>query len=227
MTNSIHPTVIIEGDVTIGDHNEILPYSVLVGPLRIGDNNWIGPHVSIGTPGQDTRAPRYDSSSALIEIGDGNIIREYTAIQKPCYGSITRLGHRCFLMQGVHVPHDAVIEDGVVISPLVAMGGLVHLMEGANLGISCSVHQRSIIGAYAIVAMGAPVLKNVRPFSRYIPGKPISVNNYALQKFGFLEEEDEITAYVLSSVSPQSSRIRAIVGKFDALHAASLRGLHE
>ena len=224
--NEIDSTVVIRGDVEMGQGNEILPYSVLIGPLTIGDNNFIGPHVTIGTPGQDTRNPRYDSSDCRIEIGDGNIIREYTAIQKACYRDVTRIGNKCFLMQGVHVPHDAVIDDDVVITPMVVLGGISRIMQGANLGLSCSVHQYSVIGAYSMTAMGSAVTKNVRPFSIYVPGKPPRVNRYAIEKFGLDQHADEIIAYVTQDIAPTSYEIIKIVGEFDAAHVASKRQLY-
>lgn len=224
--NKIDPTVVIQGDVEMGSGNEILPYSVLIGPLRLGDNNYIGPHVTIGTPGQDTRNPRYDSSQCRIEIGSNNIIREYTGIQKPCYRDITRIGDNCFFMQSVHVSHDSIIEDDVVITPMVVLGGIARIMQGANLGISCSIHQYSVIGAYSIVGMGGAVTKNVKPFSRYIPGQPVSVNTYAIKKFGFEAEFDEIHAYVLDSKAPVSERVAAIVEQFERAHAESKRGMY-
>ena len=224
--NKIDPTVVIRGDVEIGTGNEILPYSVLIGPLTIEDNNYIGPHVTIGTPGQDTNKPRYDSSECRIQIGSGNIIREYTAIQKPCYRDITRIGNNCFLMQSVHVPHDAIIDDDVVITPMVVMGGITHIMTGANLGISSSIHQYSVIGAYSLVGMGSAVTKNVRPFSIYVPGKPVRLNRYAIKKFGFESYCDEIKAYVAEGIWPTSSSVLAIVSQFDTAHIASKRDMY-
>lgn len=225
-TNKIDPTVVIRGDVDMGVGNEILPYTVLIGPLNIGDDNYIGPHVTIGTPGQDTRNPRYDSSECRIEIGSGNIIREYTAIQKPCYRDITRIGNNCYLMQSVHIPHDAIIDDDVVITPMVVMGGITHIMTGANLGLSCSIHQYSVIGAYSMVAMGTATTKNVRPFSVYVPGKPPRVNRYAIKKYGFDDHSDEIKNYVMSGARPNSSTVSEIVDRFDSAHLASKRELY-
>lgn len=226
MSNIIHPTAIIEGDVQLGDNNEIGPYSVLYGPLKIGDGNWIGPHVTIGTPGQDTRNPRYDSSNCRIEIGDGNIIREFTAIQKPCYRDVTRIGNRVFLMQSVHVPHDAILEDDVVITPMVVMGGIVRILKGANLAVGSSVHQYSVVGQYSIVAMGAAVTKNVKPFAKYVPGRPVSVNDYAVKKYGFLDVRDQIEAYLLHGKLPTDERLIGIVSEFEALSAESGRDLY-
>ncbi len=226
MSNVIHPTVIIEGDVSIGSGNEIGPYSVIYGPLTIGDGNWLGPHVTIGTPGQDTRNPRYDSSRSRIEIGNDNIIREYTAIQKPCYRDVTRIGNHVFIMQSVHVPHDAIIHDNVVITPMVVMGGIVSILQGATLAVGCSVHQYSVVGHYSIVAMGSALSRNVRPFVKYVPRKAVSVNDYAVKKYGFADVHDQITAYLMEGVRPTDSRLVKIVDEFEVLSKASGRDVY-
>lgn len=221
--NRIHPTVIIEGDVRLGSGNVLLPYTILQGPLEIGDDNVIGPYTVIGSPGQDTRNPRYDSASKPIIIGSGNIIREHVAVQKPCYEDVTAIGNNAHLMHGAHVPHDARIEDCAVLTPGVAMGGLVRVLAGANLGLGCTIHQRSVIGQYALVAMGAAVTKNLRPFCRYIPDKPIEVNEYAIAKFGFAAHADEIRRYVCEGIAPVSPALMAIVAHYERLHLASER----
>ena len=226
MSNVIHPTAIIQGEVEIGSGNEIGPYSVIYGPLKIGDGNWIGPHVAIGTPGQDTRNPRYDCSQSRIEIGNDNIIREFTAIQKPCYRDITRIGNGVFIMQSVHVPHDAIIHDKVVITPMVVMGGIVNILQGANLAVGCSVHQYSVVGHYSIVAMGAALAKNVRPFVKYVPRTAVSVNDYAVKKYGFETVRDQIVAYLMEGVKPTDSRLVKIVDEFELLSAESGRDVY-
>ena len=221
--NNIHPTAIIDERVKLGKNNVIHPYTVIYGPTEIGDNNIIGPHVVIGTPGEDTKNPRHDSTNCPIFIGNNNIIREFTVIQKPCYEKETRLKDDIFLMHGVHIPHDAFLDDKVVITPLCVVGGIVKLLEGANLGMGCTIHQYSVIGQYSIVATGSAVLKNVKPFSRYIPGKPISVNSYAIKKYGYEEYTDEITNYVLKNEKPKSDKIGAIIEKYDRFHIDSKR----
>lgn len=213
--NEIHKTVIIEGDVKIGTNNKILPNSIIYGPTEIGDDNIIGPNVVIGTPGQDTRNRYYDSSNCKIKIGNRNIIREFTAIQKPCYEDLTLIGNDVYLMQSVHVPHDAHIYDKSVITPMCVLAGLVKILDGANLAIGCSVNQYTTIGQYSIAAAGSVVMKNIKPFSRYIPNKPISVNIYAIKKYGFEEYTEEIENYVLNGVNPTSPKIVEIINKFN------------
>lgn len=221
--NQIHPTVIISGDVKLGARNDILPYTSLIGPLEIGDDNIIGPNVVIGSPGQDTRNPRYDSSNCRIKIGNRNIIREFTAIQKPCYRDLTEVGSDIYLMQSVHIPHDAILEDNVVITPMVVLAGITRILKGANLGMGSTVNQYCVVGQYSIVATGAAAMKNVRPFSRYIPNKPISVNDYAIKKFGFTEFTDEIYRYVLEGQKPTQSSVVEIIEHYEAYARESNR----
>ena len=224
--NNIHPTAIIGPKVLLGDNNTIYPNTVIYGPTRIGDDNIIGPNVVIGMPGQDTRNPRYDSSNCQIIIGNRNIIREFTAIQKPCYESLTILGNDIFLMQGVHIPHDAQISDKVVITPMCALAGITKILEGANLAMGCTITQHSVIGHYSIVAMGAAVMKNVKPFSRFVTNREISVNEYAIKKFGFQKYFDEIRDYVMNDIPPKSDIILNMVNEFNDKHAKSGRPLY-
>jgi len=224
--NDIHKSVIIEGDVTIGIKNKILPNTILIGPLRIGNNNIIGPNVIIGSPGADTRNPRYDSSNRLITIGDNNIIREFTAIQKPAYEDLTSVGNNVYLMQSVNISHDALISDNVTISAMVAFAGKTRILDGATISMGATIHQRGVIGQYSIVGMGASVLKNVKPFSRYVPGKPISVNKYTIQKYRFDDNADEISNYVLNDVVPQTEKLKKIIREFEDLHKKSGRDIY-
>ena len=224
--NDIHPTAIIDSSVILGKGNKILPYTIIYGPTEIGDDNIIGPNVVIGTPGQDTRNPRYDSSKAFIKIGDRNIIREFTSIQKPCYENITEIGNDVYIMASIHIPHDAQIKNKVVITPMCSLAGLTRILEGANLGMGSTISQYCIIGHYSIVAMGSAVMKNVKPFSRYIPGKPNSINKYAISKYSFENLYDEIAAYVLDNIMPTTLKLKQIVDEFEREHLASKKELY-
>lgn len=214
--NEIHPTVIITGEVKLGTGNKILPNTIIIGPTEIGDNNIIGPNVVIGSPGQDTRNPRYDSTNSFIKIGNNNIIREFTAIQKPCYRDITELGNDIFLMQSVHIPHDAYLEDKVVITPMCVLAGITKILKGANIGMGSTINQYCVIGQYSIVGTGSAVMKNVRPFSKYVAGKEASVNTYAINKFGLTDYTDEIHKYVLENIKPKNDKIVEIVEHYNS-----------
>lgn len=224
--NDIHPTAIIGSDVILGNGNKILPFTIITGPTVIGDDNIIGPHVVIGSPGGDTKIPRYDSSNCFIKIGNRNIIREFSAVQKPRYEDITLIGDDVHIMQGTSISHDVHLNDKVVIGPNCGIAGLVRIMEGASVSMGVTVHQRSVIGHYSIAAMGSPILKNIKPFSRYIPNQSTSVNSYLVKKYGFDEFSEEINNYVFYDVMPDSGLIASLISEFDKLHHHSKRGIY-
>lgn len=221
--NEIHPSVIIQGDVQMGSGNRILPMTLLIGPLIIGDDNLIGPQVVMGMPGEDSRNPWYEAPDRRVVIGSRNIFREHSSVTKSSQRPQTWIGNDVFVMHGVHIPHDAILEDRVVVAPNANVGGYVHMMEGANLAMGSSVHQRGIVGAYSLCSMNSPVLQNLKPFSRYIPSKPLSVNVYALEKFGLEAYIDEVSAYVLDGKRPKSDAILSIVERYETLHRESGR----
>jgi len=167
--NRIHPTAIIGDDVVLGVGNAIGPYSVIMGPCTIGDDNWIGPHVCIGAP-PEMRGAHHpagwagDAGTGLVEIGNRNVIREFTSIQGSTTGT-TRLGDDCYLMDKVHIPHDCTVEDRVTISCSVMMGGHTHLGAGSNIGLSSVIHQRIAIGRGAMIGMGSVITKHIPPFA--------------------------------------------------------------
>jgi len=166
--NQIHPTAIIDPSVRLGSGNKIGPFAVILGDTTIGDDNWIGPHVAIGTPAQMRNGPHPISwadelSVAAIEIGNGNVIREFATVHAGTTNT-TRIANDCYFMTQAHVPHDAQIESGVTLSNSAQLGGHTIVQKGANIGLGAVVHQRSLIGSYAMVGMGSVVTKAILPF---------------------------------------------------------------
>ncbi len=214
--NKIHPTAIIGENVKIGRNNVIGPYSIIDGKTYIGDNNIIGPHIDIGMPGQDTRNPRNDHSECVIKIGNNNNIREFSTIHKPCYEDITFIGNDVYIMNGVVISHDVHINDNVVVCASTSTGGLTKMLKGSYIGLGGTTNQYTVLGQYSIVATNCACMKNVRPFSRYIPNKPISVNTYAIKKYGFENYTDEITAYVMENKPVTSPILVDIIDGFNS-----------
>jgi UDP-N-acetylglucosamine acyltransferase len=193
-TNRIHPTAIIGQDVRIGVGNLIGPYTVILGACTIGDDNWIGPNVCIGTPPEmrGTHHPAGwmgEAGSGPVEIGNRNVVREFTSIQGPTTGT-TRLGDDCYLMDKVHIPHDCIVEDGVTISCSVMMGGHTHLGAGCNIGLSTVIHQRIAVGRGSMVGMGSVVTRHIPPYALAYgsPARVRGANLVGLSRSGFDEQ---------------------------------------
>lgn len=213
--NKIHPTVIIGKEVEMGRGNTILPYTIIEGKVQIGNNNVIGPNVVIGCPATDTRHVDLKFEDSRVIIGNNSVIREFSVVEQPCYEEYTIIEDEVFIMQGVHVSHDVHVNRKCVITNTSVIAGIVKILEGANIAMACTLNQFVTIGQYSIVATNVACMKNVRPFSRYIPGRPVSVNEYAIEKFGFTAYCEEIRDYVLNGVIPHSRVVSDIIDEFD------------
>lgn len=167
--NRIHSTAIIGPDVQIGEGNVIGPNAVVTGKVIIGDGNWIGPCAIFGTPPQmrgylHLASWDGDECDSGIEIGNGNVIREFVTIHSGTT-QVTRIANGCYFMTQAHVPHDAQIENDVTLSNSVQIGGHTVIQSGANIGLGTVVHQRTVIGTKAMVGMASVVTKDVLPYS--------------------------------------------------------------
>ncbi len=189
LTNLIHSTAIIGPNVSLGYNNYIGPNSVILGNTEIGDENWVGPNVVIGTPpehrGINTHRFLIDQPVGKVKIGNMNVIRENSVIQMPT-GETTAIGNECYLMDGVHLGHDVVIQNNVTVAPKVTFAGHVFVQNGATIGIGVAVHQFRVIGALSMVGMNSSVTMHVKPFSTYAgsPARYIKPNSIGLAKSG-------------------------------------------
>ena len=112
--------------------------------LSIGKNNIIGPFVVIGNVPQH---PRLKCNGKII-IGNNNFFNEYTNVHLPTkIRKKTIIGNNNYFMESVTIDHDCVIEDDVILSSKVVLGGNVYIMRGSQLGINASVHQNQVIGS--------------------------------------------------------------------------------
>lgn len=192
MSNSIHPTAILDGDIRLGNGNVIGPYVVMQGDMAIGNNNVFGPGVSIEnrvTIGNDNHFYAHAAIGAVGEMGAkgdrlaeeggvfiGNSVtcREHVCVHFPVYTRETRIHDNAYLMNKSYVAHDAVIGQGSVLSAGVLLGGRVILEEGVTIGMGASVHQRCQIGAYAMIGMQTPVTRDILPFAK-VAGNPARI----------------------------------------------------
>lgn len=222
--NQIHPTAVIEGDVQLGTGNVIGPFCFLEGPLRIGDDNHFTAHTVVGTRGDEIWQRRYDTTGKRVEIGSRCTFREHVTVHKPCYGEVTRIGDDVYVMPGGYVAHDTRLDRGAILCQNTAIGGVSRVLENGYLAMGAVLHQLAVIGQYAIVGAAGAAVKSVRPFSRFVPGQPATLNAYAIERYGFGELREEIEAYVLEGAAPTSPRFAAMVAEYEALRDEGGRG---
>ena len=205
--NKIHDTAVIGPGVELGEDNVVGPYAVLTGPCRIGDRNWIGAHAVLGAApevrGHDHGLPwGGDAVSLGVQIGDDNVLREFTTLHGGT-GQVTRVGSRCFVMNKVHVGHDSVIDDDVTLAANATLAGHVAVGPGANVGLSCAVHQHRVVGPGAMVGMGAIVTRDVPPFATAVgaPARVRGVNEVGMRRRG---HDDAVIAALAAHYAPDA-----------------------
>ena len=184
----IGPFSIIGPDVEIGAGSIIGPYVQIKGKVKIGKNNHIFHGCCIGESGQDLT---FNNPEARIEIGDGNVLREYVTMHQPAkVGNVTKMGNKNYLMCHVHLGHDVQMGNNNVLTPSVAVGGHVVLEDNVYLGGLSAIHQHVRIGKFAIVGGVTAVLKDVPPYAMYADeGAGISgLNMVGLKRAGFSSE---------------------------------------
>src|SRR5690606_697663 len=136
---------------------------VIKGPTRIGRGNRIYQFASIGEDPQDKK---YAGEATRLEIGDGNLFREYVTVHRGTAqgGGITRIGDDNWIMIGCHVAHDCIVGSHTIFSNNAALAGHVTVEDHAILGGYTLVHQFCAIGAHCFTAMGSVISKDVPPY---------------------------------------------------------------
>jgi UDP-N-acetylglucosamine acyltransferase len=158
----IEPFVTIYKDVVIGEGTWIGSNVTIMDGARIGKNCRIFPGAVVSAPPQDLK---YKGEASTVTIGDNTIIRECvtlnrgTALDK----NTTTIGSNCLLMAYVHIAHDCVIGNNVIIANSVQLAGHIEVQDYAFIGGASAVHQFVSIGAHSIISGGSLVRKDVPP----------------------------------------------------------------
>jgi UDP-N-acetylglucosamine acyltransferase len=157
--NTIHPTAIIGDNVVLGD------------------NNYIGPHCIIGYPAEYKKY--WNGPVGSVIIGNNNVITGLVTIDAGTEEP-TIIGNDNWFMKHSHVGHDCIIENNVILSPGVKIGGHAKIGNNTNIGLNATVHQKVIIPEGIMIGMGAVITKKTEliPYHKYVgvPARNIGEN---------------------------------------------------
>ncbi len=189
-TAQIGPYAIIGERVKIGAETKIDAHVVIEGWVEIGDRNRIFPSASIGLEPQDLK---YDGDETLVKIGNDNRIRECVTINRATEaGEVTKIGNHNLLMAYVHVAHNCVLADHIVIANAVSLAGHVEIESRAVIGGMSGFHQFVHVGELAMVGAMSRIDRDVPPFM-LVEGHPPrvrSLNLVGLRRSGVTSLED-------------------------------------
>ncbi|MGB3613656.1 MAG: acyl-ACP--UDP-N-acetylglucosamine O-acyltransferase [Elainellaceae cyanobacterium] len=191
----LHPTVRVGPYAVIGEHvnvgagTVIGAHVVLDGRTEIGDRNEIFPGAAIGLEPQDLK---YDGSISLVKIGHENRIREYVTINRATQaGDATVIGDCNLLMAYVHVAHNCLLENHIVIANAVSLAGHVHIESKAVIGGMTGIHQFVHVGQLAMIGGMARVDRDVPSFM-LAEGNPCRIrglNQVGLRRAGLTHHD--------------------------------------
>ncbi|MGB0720578.1 MAG: acyl-ACP--UDP-N-acetylglucosamine O-acyltransferase [Bdellovibrionales bacterium] len=238
MSQSIHPTAIIEDGAQIGANASIGPYCVIGPHVVLGDNVTLKSHVvidghtqigagstiypfaSIGTAPQDLK---YAGEDSRLIIGENNTIREHVTMNPGTKdgGMETRIGDNCLFMMAAHVAHDCRIGNRVIMANNATLAGHVTVGDFVVLGGLSAVHQFVRIGDHAVIGGMSGVENDVIPFGR-VKGERAhlkGLNLIGLERRGFdkgrIKTMQRAFHDLFNGEGTMEARIAAVADKYD------------
>lgn len=185
----IGPFSVIGAQVKIGAGTVIGPHAVINGLTTIGADNRIYQFTSIGEAPQDKK---YADEATRLEIGDRNVIREFTTLHRGTLQDcgLTSIGNDNLFMAYTHVAHDCVIGNRIIMANGASIAGHVQLRDHATLGGFTLVHQFTQIGEHSFAAMGSTITKDIPPFVMVggRPTRPHGINSVGMERNGISPE---------------------------------------
>ena len=222
-TSTIGPYCTIGRHVVLDDGVHLMSHVVIDGHTTVGAHTVVHPFASLGLAPQHLK---YKGEPTRLIIGANNVIREHVTMH---VGTArrrmeTRMGNNCFFMVGSHVAHDCVIEDHVILTNSVALGGHVRVGEYAIIGGLSGVHQYVRIGKHAMIGGVTGVEKDVIPYALAMGNRArlVGLNIVGLRRRGFSRDDISAlrTAYGLlfSQGGTMAERLNEVADLF-AAHA--------
>ncbi|GAA5219149.1 acyl-ACP--UDP-N-acetylglucosamine O-acyltransferase [Corallincola platygyrae] len=201
----IHPTAVVEPTAVIGANVEIGPFSYIADNVSIGDDTVISSHVVVRGPtrigkrnrifqfasvGEDCQDKKYAGEPTELEIGDDNVIRECVTIHRGTVQDegITKIGSRGLFMAYVHIAHDCIVGDDVILANNVTLAGHIKVGNHAIIGGLSAFHQFVKIGDHAFIAGGSTVHKDVPTYVMCRDDHAHGINSEGLKRRGFSKE---------------------------------------
>lgn len=191
---TIGPNCVIDSMVSIGA-GTVIDANVVIGKnVNIGQNNHFFANCVIGGRPQILGLGP-DAEIGGLMIGDRNNFREQVTVHLSAHrGEIAKVGNDNLLMVGVHIGHDSTLEDMIVMSNSVQIGGHCKIETGAWFSGLAGMHQFVTVGKWCYAAGLAGITRDIPPFlivSGHYPSIIRGVNKRGLERAGMNEEQQE------------------------------------
>jgi UDP-N-acetylglucosamine acyltransferase len=202
----IGPNCVIGSKASIGSGSKLETNIIIGKNVQIGKNNHLLHSCVIGTQPQVLGLGQGTPIGNVI-IGDNNVIREFVTIHPSMYPDMTtEIGSENLLMIGVHIGHDCILEDKIVMSNYVQISGHCKIETGAWLSGMVLLHQFVTIGKWCYAAGLTGINKDVPPFmiiSGHYPSKIRGVNKRGMARAGLNDQQQKSVLQVYKKLYRQ------------------------
>lgn len=206
--SKIHETALVDPAANIADDVEVGAFSVIGPRVTIGPGSWIGPHVVVTgrtTIGRNTRIfqfasigeepqdKKYAGEDTELVIGDDNTIRELCTFSRGTVqgGGKTIIGNNNWIMACVHIAHDCILGDNIIMANNTSLAGHVSVGDWAILSGYSLIHQFCSVGEHSFTSFASHVNQSIPPYVTVSgeKAKARGVNTEGLRRRGFTSEQ--------------------------------------
>jgi UDP-N-acetylglucosamine acyltransferase len=215
MSQMIHPSSVLGPKVKLGHNVKIGPFCVIQGDVTLGDNCLFESHVSFGCEQAEIIAGsnnvfhsgsviggrpqdlKYNNEKVRLEIGNNNVFRECVTVNLGTLSgsAVTKIGNHGLFMAYVHIAHDCLLGDHVVVANSTNFAGHVIVEDHVKIGGACNFNQFVKLGEHSYIAGLSGVNKDILPYTiaRAPEGVMYAVssvtNKIGLERSGYSEAE--------------------------------------
>lgn len=185
MKQNIHPLSVIGPEVKLGNNVTVGPFCRIDGDVTIGDDCFFESHISVGCEQADIKIGKgnvfhpgaviggrpqdlkYKNEKVKLIIGDHNVFRECATVNLGTLSGIgeTRIGSHGLFMAYVHIAHDCILGDHVVVANSTNFAGHVTVEDHVKIGGACNFNQFVKLGEHSYIAGISGVNKDILPYT--------------------------------------------------------------
>lgn len=253
----IHSTAIIGKNVELNDNVEIGPFCIIEGNvkidsgtklynnvviktqnddsyIKIGKNNNFFSFSVIGSTPQDYK---FKNEPSNVEIGDNNIIREYTTINGGSNvgnkiannKNLTKICNNCCLYISSHVAHDVYLEDNVVLTNYAGISGHCKIDHDTIIGGLTGIHQFVHIGHNVMIGMCCSISNDIPPYAIVSSNKDkiSGTNIIGLKRHGFNNKDIHLINDFYNDLIEKNILINDILKKYQDINNDKINDILE
>ena len=212
----IGPYCVIGEHVTLGEQCKLHSHVVIDGHTKLGDRNEIFPFVALGLKTQDLK---WKGGITRLEIGNDNVFREAVTVHSATNeGDATVVGSNNLFLTHVHVAHDCILGNHIIMSGFAGLAGHVVVEDHAIFGGYAAVHQFCRIGCHSMMGGCTKVVQDVPPYMIVDgnPGETRALNKVGLERRGFSEESREALKHAHRILFREDLAISNALAKIEA-----------